>query len=565
VERELTWWLEHRQSMDEVVILLTDGELVWDDHSNDYNWQRTTSMPPSMAGRFPAEALYVDLRWMLQVSERAKSDERSLLRLARNPYMLKMLAEVFLELGRQELPRNRALLFATFVDILLGREDRRHQKRDGVSHPGRDGAEEALGRFAWELQNRAGDGEKIQLAMAATEASGLMSTEQLNLARDASLLEVSDTVRFSHQLLQEYFVALGMRARIVEGKLPAERLWPSDHWWRRNGWEEAVVFLAGLAPDDPTLVIEWLRDAQPGLLRQCLEESGCAAPSDAQLADLQRRWLPRLDPAREAAPEARHPIALALGYLGLDRRPGIGLDEQGLPEINWVEISAGTFLYGEKPKQHDLPTLIHMARYPITNAQYQAFIDAGGYRDKRWWEGLAESFESPEEPRWTEPNRPRERVSWYEAMAFCRWLSGRLGYEIRLPTEWEWEKAARSTDGHEYPWGEGYRPGFANVNETATKAGPTYLKQTTAVGLYPQGASPYGVEDLAGNVWEWCLNEHHKPERIEPGGDEARVLRGGSWNYDPEYARAPNRVGIHPGFRNYDIGFRVVCSSPIPR
>jgi hypothetical protein len=210
--------------------LLTDGEAVRSAY--DEARERGVSFEQFWrVGGVEPVALNEDdylLRWMLQVGERAKSDEHSLLRLARNPYMLKMLAQVFLELERQALPRNRALLFATFVDILLGREDRRHQKRDDCSHPGRDGAEEALGRFAWELQNRAGDGVKVQLAVAATEASGLVSTEQLNLARDANLLEASDTVRFSHQLLQEYFVALGMRARIVEGKLPAERLWPSD-------------------------------------------------------------------------------------------------------------------------------------------------------------------------------------------------------------------------------------------------------------------------------------------------------------------------------------------------
>ena len=206
-----------------------------------------------------------------------------------------------------------------------------------------------------------------------------------------------------------------------------------------------------------------------------------------------------------------------------------------------------------------------MGRYPITNAQFQAFIDDGGYNEKaRWWDGLQERVEEPYDPGWTEPNRPRETVSWFEATACCRWLSDRLGYEVRLPTELEWEKAARGEDGRDYPWGDEYRAGYANVDEKATKAGPTYLQQTTAVGLYPHAASPYGAEDMAGNVWEWCLNRYDNPEQTESGGNEPRALRGGSWGFDPDFARASFRLRNGPGARGSRLGFRVVCSSPIP-
>jgi Sulfatase-modifying factor enzyme 1 len=90
----------------------------------------------------------------------------------------------------------------------------------------------------------------------------------------------------------------------------------------------------------------------------------------------------------------------------------------------------------------------------------------------------------------------------------------------------------------EFPWGEGYEPGFANINETYQEAGPHNLSRTSAVGIYPQGASAEGVLDLAGNVWEWCLNEYEKPERIQAAGTQSRVLRGGGWSSYRHDARA---------------------------
>jgi hypothetical protein len=277
-----------------------------------------------------------------------------------------------------------------------------------------------------------------------------------------------------------------------------------------------------------------------------------APPTQALLVQL-------ADPATR--PERRLAIGDGLAELG-DPRPGVGL-VNGLPDIDWVEIPAGDFLYGEdKETRHS--DGFRIARYPITHAQFQAFLDdPKGYTQDGWWAGLTDPKRDPQPARWPIANHPRETVTWHEAMAFCAWLSDRLGLPIRLPTEWEWERAARGPDGREYPWGDGYRAGFANIDETVGEAGPTYLHQTTAVGLYPLGASPEGVMDLAGNVWEWCLNEYGKPGRRQPGGTGSRVVRGGSWINSRHYARASYRYDNDPHTRDVNLGFRVLCGPPI--
>ena len=203
----------------------------------------------------------------------------------------------------------------------------------------------------------------------------------------------------------------------------------------------------------------------------------------------------------------------------------------------------------------------------MTNLQYQTFSDAGGYRDERWWRELIRP--EPVPSRWPQANRPRTNVDWYEAVAFCRWLSAQFAYEVRLPTEDEWERAARGVDGWQYSWGKAYESGRANIDETARyggdRVGDWFLDQTTAVGVYPHGTSREGVLDLSGNVWEWCVNKSDHPDQIQADtSGDSRVLRGGSWNDDAGLARGSRRRRGRPGDRNSGPGFRLVSSAPIP-
>ena len=257
--------------------------------------------------------------------------------------------------------------------------------------------------------------------------------------------------------------------------------------------------------------------------------------------------------------ERRALIGRILNEFG-DPRAGVGLRLDGLPDIAWIKISGGQVKLDEievKP--------FRIAKYPVTSAQFEAFLKAeDGYRNEEWWKDIEQSKEA-ERPSWLEANGPRENVSWYEAVAFCHWLSAKTGTSIRLPTEWEWQQAATGGDPQrEYPWPGGWDASRCNSYESR-------LNRTTAVGMYPQGVTEQGVLDMAGNVWEWCLNTYENPEqqesvRIDKSGG-VRVLRGGSWNYLPVSLRASARGGNCADARAtilVSVSSRTLSPNPLP-
>jgi len=237
-----------------------------------------------------------------------------------------------------------------------------------------------------------------------------------------------------------------------------------------------------------------------------------------------------------------------------DPRPGGGLTKDGLPNIVWIEVPGGRVSL-EKNRHVFKVKPFRIAKYPVTHAQFKAFLDAeDGFQNKKWWKDIEQSSQA-DQPSWQEANSPRETVSWCEAIAFCRWLSAKTGKSIRLPTEWEWQQAATGGDPErEYPWEGGWDAARCNSYEGR-------VNRTTAVGMYPQGATQQGVLDMAGNVWEWCLNKYQNPEEPEAvridKKDEERVIRGGSWNSRPGGLRASNRFRDGAGTRYFTIGFRL--------
>jgi len=267
-----------------------------------------------------------------------------------------------------------------------------------------------------------------------------------------------------------------------------------------------------------------------------------------------------------------------LGRLG-DPRPGVGLRPDGLPDIVWCEVPAGRFLMGnteqtdamayeDEAPQHQ--TLIRepycISKYPITNAQYDAFVQDGGYTAqwRRCWTQAGWAWKgkrvAPDKfgGVYDLPNHPVVMVTWYEAVAFCNWLGEKLGIKVSLPTEAQWERAARGTDGRRYPWGGELTPDHANYDQTG-------IGTTTAVGIFPKGANPEtGVLDMSGNVWEWCgtrWREDYQGQADEdPQGNAPRVLRGGAFFGSAGLVRCAVRLRYDPDGRYWYFGFRVVSS-----
>jgi formylglycine-generating enzyme required for sulfatase activity len=251
--------------------------------------------------------------------------------------------------------------------------------------------------------------------------------------------------------------------------------------------------------------------------------------------------------------QARHALGLTLGRVGDPRITDLR-DAQGNVDLRaYVEVPAGTYPYGDEGRTVEIRTPFWIGRYPVTNQQFAAFIAAGGYRDRQWRSNQGRAWLEQEKAaapllwhdrRWNAPNQPVVGVSFWEAEAFCAWAGG------RLPTEEEWEAAARGPTGLVYAWGDAWQDGICNTFEAG-------LGGTSPVGLFPRARpADRAIDDLAGNVWEWCgsLYDPKSKDFLD-----ARVLRGGSWLFSRGYARSAFRNRNGPNDRFSDIGFRVVC------
>ncbi len=218
-----------------------------------------------------------------------------------------------------------------------------------------------------------------------------------------------------------------------------------------------------------------------------------------------------------------------------------------------VLIPQGPFLYGDEKEEISIDHDYYMDIHPVTNASYHKFIEAGGYEENSHWSEGGWQWRNKRahtEPtywnddRFNQPDQPVVGVSYFEAEAYAKWAGK------RLPTEQEWEKAARGTDGWDYPWGEEFDADRC-ANSVKGKR-----KRTVSIGTFPESASPYGCQDMAGNVWEWCVSWYDEDE-------DTQVLRGGSlYNNGPGYFRCANRFNYDSRSCNSNSGFRCAQDAP---
>ncbi len=622
------------------------------------------------------------------------------LEVLRSPYFLALLVEQVDASG--EMPAGRAGLFTGFVRQALRREVERggEQFKPGALLAGRDlkrltawkwkGPYDLpergllipkLASFAHAMQSDRADGERSQVRIDVDDALELLddpNDEALLAAGEALAVldedHAADELMYIHQLVQEYFaarllarepdpelVSVEWRAASISPSVEdvIDQLDPADSLpsLPGTGWEETTILAAAMSDDAPALL--------RGVMQTNLALAGRAAAQPELLPQLPKELLDELRWAvvhrsRDGAADLRDRIACAhvLGDLGdprLERRTGPH-GEYLLPPL--VEIPAGTYPIGDDepittpggtwtdhvPRHEVQIEAFEIGQFPVTNAEWRCFQEAGGYEHERWWDTEAgrawrrgentaagihagvkwfvsrcrarletmddllaagtwdeEMYQRAQrrlamsedeldahlrelypggrhtEPafwrdsRFNQPSQPVVGISWYEARAYVSWLSAQSGSAFRLPTEVEWEAAARGGAGRRFAYGDDFNTLSGNTAET-------HIRQTTPIGVFPDGDTSEGVAGLTGNVYEWTssaygedldatefpypydpLDDREDPEA--PAGCQ-RVSRGGSWIGVQTNALAAYRADAHPADRILNYGFRVVvCRS----
>lgn len=479
---------------------------------------------------------------------------KGLIPLCRNPMLLRMVYDLYLK-NRTNLPENRGQLFEQFTNECLDSEIKKIRQKEEKSSEElvvlKKRTLEMLTLIAQSIiSNKQGTGisysDGYELLIKEFDAKEIEEIEKF--AHDASILLVdTDEYRFIHQLHQEYFASRYLSS-VFENGGSSSAFFSSPIWWETTGWEESAVLLAGIFKESKrNEFLVWLADSQPQLVIRCIEKSGISGLSTYSLnlntkAILQEKWISRIESMVENE-ESRIYIGRALDRIG-DSRLGVGTMKMGnddYPEFDWILDSENS---------------LYVSKYPVTVKQFKSFLTAydGYFSDENW----DISIESQE---WHHMhlikhdlpslgNSPMVNVSWYEAVAFCKWLQKRMQGNIRLPREEEWihfVKACRICMSD-----------FQDSDLRDLDENDKYV----SVGLTQNQQGGIGYISDIGLVWEWCGelfgNMPAELGVINPKSIPTCILKGGSWRYNGDYTVVEYRNRTYASSSGVDIGFRVV-------
>ena len=493
--------------------------------------------------------------------------------MARNPVMLTALA--VLQHNDQRLPEHRVDLYESILGWLAA-------ARENAQDRPAEQCLKQMRKLALHMQDAPG-GRLVQInkrnaaELASQTFGGTVDANEEMLERETQdsgiISSLGADLKFWHLSFQEYLAAREIAGLTEQQQI--DKVVSSGKPYQPE-WREVMRLLGGVLFKQGEPKIEGLFVAILGQIKdppKLADQARCAALLGAMMRDLKGMGYTPKSPGYEKTVKAVERIFDAGEADKIDIKTRIeaadALGQVGdarLEEDNWVPIPAGTFLMGAQngnkngpnydAKASDREAPVHevhlksyrIGRFPVTVQEFGEFIKDGGYKiEKHWAAGGFGQFTEAE--YWAEqqqyPNRPVVSVSWFEASAYCAWKGG------RLPTEAEWERAARGPRSSRYPWGDEPPLDSSRANYEEK------IGHATPVGVYPKGNSAEGLCEMLGNVWEWCSDWYAPYEKRAGSGDEEyKVLRGGSWiNYSLN-VRVSLRSRNEPSYRNDIIGFR---------